>query len=154
MDATHYAKAKANLTQWDTELSSQRTADLFLIEGTPDACTIKLQGRQNNIGPDASKKLFVDQTATTKYAIIEASEGKVKLQNNGYWVYVDKGTFTWNTSKSTELELEYVMPRDIPAAVEPAALTSISQDGKMLQNRRLVIVKDGEQYDMAGLRVK
>ncbi len=77
----------------------------------------------------------------------------MKLQNNGYWVYVDKGTFTWNTSKSTELELEYVMPRDIPAAVEPVALTSISRDGKMLQNRRLVIVRDGEIYDMAGLRL-
>lgn len=154
VDNTHYAKAKANLTQWDTELSSQRTADLFLIEGTPDACTIKLQGRQNNIGPDASKKLFVDQTATTKYAIVEATEGKVKLQNNGYWVYVDKGTFTWNTSKSTELELEYVMPRDIPEGVEQATLTSITQDSKILQNRRLVIVKDGEHYDVTGLRLK
>lgn len=114
VDDTHYAKSAANLTQWSTELSSQTDYDLFLIEGTNDACTIKLQGRSNNIGPDASMKLFVDQTASTKYAIIDAGDGKVKLKNNGYWVYVEKGTFTWNTSKSTPLELVYVMPSKEP----------------------------------------
>lgn len=154
VDDTHYAKAKANLTQWNTELSSQKSYDLFLIEGTPDACTIKLQGRQNNIGPDSSKKLFVDQTANTKYAIVTASEGKVKLQNNGYWVYVDRGTFTWNTSKSTELELEYVMPRDIPVGVELTTDVTAPQSGKMIHNRRLVIVRDGEYYDPSGLQIR
>ena len=114
VDDTHYAKSAANLTQWATEISVQTDYDLFQIEGTYDACTIKLMGRSNNIGPDHNMQLFVDQTASTKYAIIEAGNGKVKLKNNGYWVYVDGGTFTWNSSKSTLLELEYVMPSKEP----------------------------------------
>lgn len=114
VDDTHFAKAKANLTQWNTELSSQTEYDLFQIEGTPEACTIKLMGRSNNIGPDASKKLFVDQTAAGKYSIIETSNGKVKLKNGQNWVYVSGGTFTFSTTNSTELMLEYVMPSTEP----------------------------------------
>ena len=110
VDDTHYAKSAANQTEWETELSAQAGFDLFLIEGDKEACTIKLMGRTNNIGPDNSRKLFVDQTATTKYSIVDAADGKVKLKNNGYWVYVDNGTFTWNATKSTELQLEFVMP--------------------------------------------
>ena len=121
VDDTHYAKSAANLTQWSTEISVQTDYDLFLIEGTPDACTIKLMGRSNNIGPDRNMQLFVDQTASTKYAIVDAGNGKVKLKNNGYWVYVDNSTFTWNTSKSTTLELEYVM-----ASKEPQRTTLYS----------------------------
>lgn len=114
VDDTHYAKSAANLTQWSTEISVQADYDLFQIEGTYDACTIKLMGRSNNIGPDRNMQLFVDQTASTKYAVVEAGNGKVKLKNNGYWVYVEGGTFTWNSSKSTLLELEYVMPSKEP----------------------------------------
>lgn len=114
VDDTHYAKAAANLTKWSTEISAQTDYDLFQIEGTYDACTIKLMGRSNNIGPDKNMQLFVDQTAITKYAIVEAGEGKVKLKNNGYWVYVDNGTFTWSSTQSTKLELEYVMPSKEP----------------------------------------
>ena len=65
VDETHYAKAAANLTQWSTEISVQTDYDLFQIEGTYDACTIKLMGRSNNIGPDRNMQLFVDQTAST-----------------------------------------------------------------------------------------
>ena len=114
VDDTHYAKAAANLTKWSTEISSQTDYDLFLIEGSYDACTIKLMGRTNNIGPDKNMQLFVDQTAKTKYAIVDVGNGKVKLKNNGYWVYVDGGTFTWNTTKFTELSLEYVMDSKDP----------------------------------------
>lgn len=105
IDDMHYAKSAANQTKWATEISSQTDYDLFQIEGTKDACTIKLKGRSNNIGPDHNKQLFVDQTASTKYTIVDADNGKVKLKNNGYWVYVDKGTFTWNATKATMLEL-------------------------------------------------
>lgn len=114
VDDTHYAKAAANQTQWSTEISAQTDYDLFQIEGTYDACTIKLMGRSNNIGPDRNMQLFVDQTASTKYSIVEADNDKVRMKNNGYWVYVDNGTFTWNTTKSTELELEFVMESNEP----------------------------------------
>ena len=114
VDDTHYAKAAANLTQWATEISVQTDYDLFQIEGTYDACTIRLMGRSNNIGPDRNMQLFVDQTASTMYAIVDAGDGKVKLKNTGYWVYVDNGTFTWNTSMSTMLELEFVMESNEP----------------------------------------
>lgn len=105
IDDTHYAKSAANLTQWATEISSQTDFDLFQISGTYDACTIKLKGRTNNIGPDRNMQLFVDQTASTKYAVVDAGNGKVKLKNNGYWVYINNGTFTWNSTQSTVLEL-------------------------------------------------
>ena len=114
IDDTHYAKSAANQTKWSTEISSQTSYDLFRIEGTYDACTIKLMGRTNNIGPDKNMQLFVDQTTSNKYAIIDAGNGKVKLKNNGYWVYVDNGTFTFNTSNWTELQLEYVMDGNEP----------------------------------------
>ena len=109
VDDTHYAKSAANQTNWSTEISSQTTYDLFQIEGTYDACTIKLMGRTNNIGPDKNMQMFVDQTTSYKYAIVDAGNGKVKLKNNGYWVYVDNGTFSFNTSNWTELQLEFVM---------------------------------------------
>ena len=114
VDDTHFAKAKANLTQWNTELSVQPEYDLFQIEGTTDACTIKLMGRTGNIGPDGSMKLFVDQTTATKYSIVDAGNGKVRLQNGRNWVYVNNGTFTFDASHSTELMLEYVMPSTEP----------------------------------------
>lgn len=114
VDDTHYAKSAANLTQWSTEMSSQTDFDLFRIEGTKDACTIKLIGRSNNVGPDKNMQMFVDQTASTRYSIIEQADGKVKLQNNGYWVYVNDGTFTWSTTNSTEFELIYVMDAKDP----------------------------------------
>ena len=114
VDDTHYAKAAANLTEWATEISSQTTYDLFRIEGTYEACTISLIGRSNNIGPDKNMQMFVDQTASTKYTITDAGNGKVRIKNNGYWVYVDNGTFTWNAGKYTELQLEYVMDSEDP----------------------------------------
>ena len=114
VDDTHYAKSAANLTQWATEISSQTTYDLFRIEGIKESCTISLIGRSNNIGPDKNMQMFADQTASTKYTITEAGNGKVRIKNNGYWIYVDNGTFTWNTDKYTELQLEYVMDSNDP----------------------------------------
>lgn len=125
IDDTHYAKSAANQTKWSTEISAQTDYDLFQISGTRDACTIKLKGRNNNIGPDRNYQLFVDQTANTKYSMVDAGEGKVKLKNNGYWVYVDKGTFTWNKTKSTILELV----EDDTQSVEPTTLFSTLAGG-------------------------
>ena len=100
-----YAKSQANLTQWSTEISTQTTYDLFQIDGTKDGCTIKLKGRNNNIGPDHNNQMFVDQTTSNKYQVVSAEGNKVKLKNGNYWVYVDRGTFSFNTSLSTSLEL-------------------------------------------------
>ena len=105
VDDTHYAKAAANLTKWGTELSAQSTGDLFEIKGTYDACTIKLKGRSNNMGPDKTSAIFVDQTASTKYTISKAEGGKVVLKNNGKKVFVSNGSFTLSATDSTLLEL-------------------------------------------------
>ncbi|MBR0181833.1 MAG: exo-alpha-sialidase [Bacteroidaceae bacterium] len=105
VDDTHYAKSAAKNTQWSTEISSQTEWDIFDITGPNNACTISLNGRTNNIGHDGSMKMFTDKTANTKYTIVDAGNGKVKIKNDGYWVYVDNGTFTWNTAKYTELTL-------------------------------------------------
>ena len=105
VDDTHYAKSAAKNTIWSAEVSSQTEWDIFNITGTQEACTISLNGRTNNIGHDNSMKMFTDQTANTKYTIVDAGNGKVKIKNNGYWVYVDNGTFTWNTDNYTELTL-------------------------------------------------
>jgi hypothetical protein len=109
-----YAKSKANQTQWSTELSVQPDYDLFKIEGTKEACIIKLIGRANNIGPDHNMQMFVDQTAGSRYCIVDQPSGKVKLKNNDYWVYVDGGTFSWSKTNSTELELIHVMDNREP----------------------------------------
>lgn len=105
VDETHYAKSAAKNTSWSTEISSQPEWDIFNITGPNNACTISLNGRTNNIGHDGNMKMFVDQTANTKYTIEDAGNGKVRIKNDGYWVYVDNGTFTWNTAKYTELTL-------------------------------------------------
>lgn len=105
VDDTHYAKSAAKNTQWATEVSSQTEWDIFTITGTLESCTIRKEGRTNNIGHDASMKMFVDCTANTNYTIVDAGNGKVKIKNDGYWIYVDNGTFTWNTNNYTELTL-------------------------------------------------
>ncbi len=105
VDETHYAKSAANTTQWQTEISSQAEWDIFTITGTMDNCTIRKEGRTNNIGHDPSMKMFVDCTANTGYTIMDAGNGKVKIKNDGYWIYVDNGTFTWNANNYTELTL-------------------------------------------------
>ena len=105
VDETHYAKSAAKNTAWSTEVSSQPEWDIFNITGPNNACTISLNGRSNNIGHNGNMKMFVDQTANTKYTIEDAGNGKVRIKNDGYWVYVDNGTFTWNTAKYTELTL-------------------------------------------------
>ncbi len=105
VDDTHYAKSAAKSTQWSTEISSQTEWDIFDITGPNNACSISLNGRTNNIGHDNSMQMFADKTASTKYIIEDAGNGKVRIKNDGYWVYVDNGTFTWNTAKYTELTL-------------------------------------------------
>lgn len=105
VDDTHYAKSAAKSTQWSTEISSQPEWDIFNITGPNNACTISLNGRTNNIGHDNSMKMFADKTASTKYIIEDAGNGKVRIKNDGYWVYVDNGTFTWNANNYTELTL-------------------------------------------------
>ena len=105
VDDTHYAKSAAKNTQWATEVSSQAEWDIFTITGTLESCTIRKEGRTNNIGHDASMKMFVDCTANTNYTIVDAGNGKVKIKNDGYWIYVDNGTFTWNSNHYTELTL-------------------------------------------------
>ena len=149
VDDTHYAKAAANQTQWSTEISSQTSYDLFRIEGTYDACTIKLMGRSNNIGPDKNNQLFVDQTTSNKYSIIDCGNGKVKLRNNGYWVYVSNGTFTFNTSNATQLQLEYVMDSQDPVRTTLFSTMSGGMDIPPYRIPGITCGKDGRLYASA-----
>lgn len=127
VDDTHYAKAAANLTKWNTELSSQTTFDIFEVSGTYDAFTIKLKGRTNNIGvdPAGTSRLFVDQTALSKYSMTKTDDGKVILKNAGKFVYVSNGTFTMNDKQSTPLKFILVEAKENADAADQLERTTL-----------------------------
>ena len=74
---------------------------------------------------------------------------KVKLRNNGYWVYVSNGTFTFNTSNATQLQLEYVMDSQDPVRTTLFSTLSGGMDIPPYRIPGITCGKDGRLYASA-----